>query len=312
MIRVVGTVVMDLLTRVERIPVVGETVIGKGGLRLRLGGKGFNQAIFASQALSSSSSLSPSPPRVLFDASVGRDQFGDMAQAKLMANNVQARLQLSPTKSTGTGSICLEEGSGENCIVVSLGANEDLDANQMHLEPGIKVVLGQLELSLAATLHVFKQESGIRMLNAAPVPLHRTPLLDELLRETDVLVVNQVEAEMLSEPDKEEGKSLLGMAKRLLSTKLHPNALAVVVTLGKQGAFYLTSNGVAGMVPVTKDVAVDTVGAGDCFVGTLAAELMLSDNADFAACVLAANHAAGQYVAVVKPDYALGELLLKQ
>lgn len=304
----VGTVVMDLLTRVERIPVAGETVIGKGGLRLRLGGKGFNQAIFASQALSSSSPLLP--PRVVFDASVGRDQFGDMAQARLVANHVQARLQRSPAKSTGTGSICLEEGSGENCIVVSLGANEDLDVKQVQARPETKVVLGQLELSLAATLHVFRQEAGIRVLNAAPVPLHRTPLLDELLRETDVLVVNQVEAEMLSEAG--EGKSLLGTAKRLLATKLHPNALAVVVTLGKRGAFYLTSSGLAGEVPATKDVAVDTVGAGDCFVGTLAAELSLTRNADFAACVLAANRAAGQYVALVKPDYALGELLLKQ
>lgn len=301
MIRVVGTVVMDLLARVKKIPARGETVLGKGGLRLRLGGKGYNQALFAASANAAN-------VKVQFEACVGRDQFGEMAKHVLQSHNVLTKLQFSSTESTGTGSICLEEGTGENCIVVSLGANEHLDLSASTANAS-NIVIGQLELPLHTTLQAFKQEpaSCIRMLNAAPIPSAPSTLLDQLLLQTDVLVVNQVEAEMLSNTYND---TILATAQRVMDTKLHANALAVIVTLGKHGAFYLTKRGKHGTVPGTSHVAVDTVGAGDCFVANLAIHMLQQPNG-IEACVVAANQAAGEYVSAIKPSYTLGELLLR-
>jgi ribokinase len=243
MIIVFGSINLDLVTRVARFPAPGETV-GDASFATYPGGKGANQALAAARAGAS----------VRMYGAVGRDAFAEPALALLLAGGVDLGGVARVAAPTGCATI-LVDAHGENCIAVASGANALADSNAVPdsvLTPQTVVVLQhEVPARANAGLIVRARRLGARVvLNAAPA----RPLPIELLRQVDVLVVNEAEAPAAVPPVADVPK------------------LAVAITLGEQGAM-LRFDGTTLSAPAPEVGVVDTTGAGDAFVGALAAAL---------------------------------------
>ena len=258
---VVGSVNLDTLVRLDRLPEVGETLLGQplGSLS---GGKGFNQAVAAAR--------SGAPTR--FCAQLGDDGAGQDLRRAMLRAGLEVDLHLSEGVPTGSAYIAMLADSA-NSIIVSRGANAELtpDAAAAAVE-GASVVLTQLEIdprTAEAALAAGRRTGARTILNAAPAE----GVTPSLLAVTDLLVVNETEAEALGGID-----ALLGAG---------PDAL--VVTLGSHGARWLTPGGDDLAVRAFEVDAVDTTGAGDAFCGALAAAL--AGGADALSALLRASAA---------------------
>ncbi len=254
---VVGSCNMDLVARVPRLPQRGETI---AGLRFDtfLGGKGLNQAV-AAQRMGAS---------VAMVARVGADDFGQRMQEALGDEGVDAaHVATDREHATGTAHIVVEDGTGDNTIVVVPGANGALAPNDVDqaadLIKSARVLLLQLEVPLATVVHAAQiaHAAGVRVV-LTPAPVQ--PLPNELLQCVDVLVPNQVEIGQLLQ----QGIEPLDGARALIAR----GCRAIVVTLGAQGALLVTG-GMQQQVPPFSVPVVDTVAAGDAFAGALAALL---------------------------------------
>jgi ribokinase len=255
-ILVFGSINLDLVAQVARLPRPGETIAGRT-LVTAPGGKGANQALAARRA---------GADVVLYGA-VGRDAFAEPALALLREAGVDLRGVRIADAPTGVALIHVED-SGENAITVIPGANfsaVESDVPDAALGPKTTLLL-QLEVrvdeSLALATRAHRLGARVIM-NAAPaLPLDRA-WIDVL----DVLVVNEHEAAMLAHAlrvPEEAGAfaAALGASR----------PLCVIVTMGARGALAV-ANGTRYGVPAHPVQCVDTVGAGDAFVGTLAAGL---------------------------------------
>ncbi|MCJ7857617.1 ribokinase [Corynebacterium kalidii] len=246
---VCGSVNIDTFVRTAHFPVAGETVIASPNGRA-LGGKGANQAVAAVRFLEGQDA------RVVLHATVGTDPDGDRALAELRDAGVDvSAVARTPDAPTGQAFI-MNDGAGENVIVVTSGANEVTDPDCYDGYDGTAdVLLAQGELSPAhtAVLPALARRLGARLvLNLAPVTT-RDP---DLIAAADPLVLNETEAADLS-PDGE------------------PSDLArsVVVTLGARGAVLHERGRRTEIPPFPVPEVVDTTGAGDAFCGVLAAAL---------------------------------------
>jgi ribokinase len=271
---VVGSVNLDLVVRVARLPGPGETVSG-GDVFRNPGGKGANQAVAAARL----------GRGVAMVGRVGDDQAGRELLASLRADGVDtAHVRVADGVPSGAAFITVGD-DGENQIVVSPGANarlapEDVGAAGAALRAAA-VTLVQLEVPLAAVTAAVRAAGGRVVLNPAPV---RT-LPAELLGEVDVLVPNRVElAQLAGAPVPATVEEAAALAGRL-------PARAVVVTLGADGAL-VVEQGRASHVPAVPVRPVDTTAAGDAFCGGLADALAagadLQDAARWAVRVAAA------------------------
>ncbi len=257
MIVVFGSINVDLVMTVARLPRPGETVLTQG-YRAVAGGKGANQALAAARA----------GGRVRMVGCVGRDGFAAPALGNLRAAGVDLSGVVEVDLPTGCAVVCVD-GEGENQIVVAAGANLKAAARQVPesvLGPDTTLLV-QLEVDEAENRLVIARarDAGARIvLNAAPA--RRQP--GAVLAALDVLVVNAVEAAMLAEhasPGAIDGQA----AARVLATAY---GVVVIVTLGGEGAVAFAPDG-AWSVPALTVAAVDTTGAGDAFTGVLAAAL---------------------------------------
>lgn len=261
MILVFGSLNADLVFQVPALPRPGETVLAPG-YALAAGGKGANQAAAAAKAGAA----------VRMVGHLGRDSFGEfvrqgLTQAGVDCAGVAIAAATTGAAATGIAVIGVEPG-GENQIMVGSGANLATRADQVadaELGPGA-TLLCQNEVDPAATFALLERAArrGARtILNLAPAAPVPPAVLDAL----DVLVVNQIEAAMAagSGPGPDAPQELA----RALATR---HALTCVVTLGAAGAIACTPGGSwqIGALPVEP---VDTTGAGDTFVGVLAAAL---------------------------------------
>lgn len=238
---IVGSGNVDLVSRVERIPEPGETVLSTG-FATHAGGKGNNQATAAARAGAPTT----------FVGAFGDDDNGARLRASLRDSGVRPLVRVS-AEPTGTAMITVAP-NGENAIVVNAGANAtltDLTPEERSAIAGADLVLMQLEIPMDTVLAAATIASGRVVLNAAPAQ----PLPAELLAKVDLLIVNEHEA------------TLLGGADHLLT--LVP---ALVVTLGVKGALVRTRDTTTEVPGITVDV-VDTTGAGDTFCGALVAAL---------------------------------------
>ncbi|HEY0602286.1 MAG TPA: ribokinase [Herpetosiphonaceae bacterium] len=253
---VVGSCNMDLVARVPRLPLPGETLTGTS-FDTYLGGKGLNQAVAARRMGAS----------VAMVARVGADDFGRRITQALHDEGIDAaQVQSDDPQPTGTAVILVEE-SGENNIVVIPGANgalttADIDRAAEQIRSA-GVLLLQLEVPLETTLHAAQlaRAAGTTVI-LTPAPAQRLP--SALFATTDVLVPNEVEV-----------AQVLGTQARpsdAAQALLAQGCGAVVVTLGAQGALLVTAEGEQAIAPFAV-TPVDTVGAGDAFVGALAAGL---------------------------------------
>ncbi len=265
---VVGSMNMDLVVHVARLPAPGATVIG-GDLTRGAGGKGANQAV-AARRLGAA---------VRLVAATGDDEHGEQLVAGAAAEDVDVSLVTAlPDVPTGAALIVVQP-DGQNTVTVSPGANGRLLPAALPRDPdllaGSDVVVLQMEIPLATNLHVARaaRAAGVPVvLNAAPLadPIDET--VTELICTVDVLVVNESEAlGLIGRPD-DDGPSApqdwTDLARHLTAT----GPSTVVITLGGQGAV-VHHAGEAGWTPAFRVDVVDAVGAGDTFCAELAVSL---------------------------------------
>lgn len=263
-VTVIGSFMTDLVVRVPRRPVAGETLIGTD-FGMFVGGKGNNQAIAAARC----------GAQVTIIGRVGDDIFAQPLFATLAENNIASQhVTRDPQAGTGTAMIVVDP-SGQNSIVITPRAN--LRLTPEHLQEareaftGAKIVMAQLEIALETALTGARlaREAGARfLLNPAPAP--REPLPEEVLRLTSIIVPNEVEAEQLTGISTADSDGALRAARRLL--ELGPQD--VILTLGARGALWVNQQQTRHLpaIPVTQ---VDATAAGDAFCGALAAALAL-------------------------------------
>jgi ribokinase len=254
-ITVVGSLNMDVIVRVGRLPVAGETVLGEDVV-FAPGGKGANQAVAAARL----------GARVALVGRLGRDAFGSQLRTGVRAEGVDDTWISEGPEPTGVASIMVDR-SGQNIIAVAPGANAALGSADVasvldHLA-NIDVVVVELEVPLSVVLTVAQWASRSQvhfLLNAAPA----RPDVEQLLPHVTVLILNESEAAvLLGHPVHDEDAAAVDLVKRGPST--------AVITLGDRGAVYATS-ALVGHVAAPRVDVVDTTGAGDAFVGALAVQ----------------------------------------
>jgi len=254
MIIVPGSVNADLLFKVAVLPRPGETVLCPSYV-MAPGGKGANQAAAAAKA----------GAEVRFVGHVGDDAYGPVVRGLLEAAGVSCELLAVSAKPTAIAVIGIDE-AGENAIIVASGANLDTAADQVpqDLLGPEATVLCQNEVrpeQTFAALTRAKAQGARTVLNMAPAG----SVPPEVLRALDVLVVNELEAEVVAEAPGEPPEA----TARLLAER---HGLTCVVTLGGAGCIAIGPSA-ALRVPALPIRPVDTTGAGDAFVGALTAWL---------------------------------------
>jgi ribokinase len=254
---VVGSLNMDLVMRLARVPEGGETLMGRE-FRTIPGGKGANQAVACARM----------GGQVVMVGQVGEDAYGRILCEGLAADGIDTRA-VRRKAGAGTGvALILVEDDGQNRIILDAGANGALVAAD--LEPirdaiqGAGLLITQLEVPLpvVARAVALARSAGVPvLLNPAPA----APLPPELLAQVDILVPNESEAALLC------GFPVTGLESAHAAGR-HLRAQGVgrvLVTLGERGVAVVDADGERHF-PAFKVTAVDTTAAGDSFIGGLA------------------------------------------
>ncbi|MBP0597547.1 ribokinase [Herbaspirillum sp. LeCh32-8] len=262
MIVIIGSINMDLVLRVPRMPLPGETLAGEKFMTIP-GGKGANQAVACAR-------LSAPGTPVAMVACVGGDAFGRQMRASIVASGIDdSFIDSIDGEATGIASIMVDQ-QAQNSIVIAAGANGRLDIEHIErarsLIASASIVLLQLEVPIPTVLHAVDVAHGMGktvVLNPAPAQ----PLPKELLQKIDYLILNEIEAAMLAEEASEDIP--------LLARKLHAlGARNVVVTLGEKGVYGSFEKAGQRHQDAKKVKALDTTAAGDTFIGGFLAALV--------------------------------------
>ena len=257
---VAGSINMDVVATADRHPRIGETVAGSALLYFP-GGKGANQAVAAAKL---------GAPTTLIGR-LGKDAFGDQLKAFLGAQGVDLSF-VQATAGADTGTAVITSANADNTIVVIAGANALVsvaDVTSPVLGKG-DIAVSQFEIPLPAIAAFFKRAraaGATTILNPAPATECRT----ELLELVDILILNETELGFLTKTalrDTDDPARFIEAARSLPIGR----GKIVCVTLGKRGVLALI-DGEPRMVAGRTVTAVDTTGAGDCFVGAVAAQL---------------------------------------
>ena len=258
---ILGVFVADTAYRAERLPRMGETLLGDS-FHLGPGGKGSNQSVAAAMA----------GGRVHFITRLGLDPFAEMAQTTWARAGVVPEVTVDPDSFTGAAFIFLEAATGNNAIIISPGAAgrigvEDIEA-RAGLIGGAGVFITQLEQPIPAARRALElaREGGARtILNPAPA----APLDDALLALCDFLTPNETEAEALTGLP----VTTLAEAEAAAAALLARGVGAVVMTLGERGALYRDRDQSFHMPVISAGPVAETTGAGDAFNGGFAVAL---------------------------------------
>ncbi len=274
----VGSLNMDLVVRMPRIPKPGETLLG-GIFATFPGGKGANQAVAAARL----------GAQVTMLGRVGADAFGRELLDVLKKEGIDTRyIGVDENAATGVALIEVDE-NGQNSIAVASGANftvtaEEIERNLAQI-PALDWLVMPLETPLETIFcaaRMARQKGARVMLN--PAPAQR--LADELLALIDVIIPNEHEAAFITGVDVGSEDALVAAGTAFLDKGVG----SVILTLGNRGSFILEKTG-AHRLPAVPVRAVDTTAAGDCFVGALAVGLAegrsLADAAGFASAAAA-------------------------
>jgi ribokinase len=258
---ILGVFVADTSYRAERMPRMGETILGKS-FALGPGGKGSNQAVAAARAGVETHMITK----------LGKDTFADIALSIWREAGVTPQVTQHPESYTGAAFIFVDEHTGNNAIIVAPGiagtiSEADIDAHAQ-LIGDATVFITQLEQPLPAArraLEIAKAGGAITILNPAPA----AALPDGMLELCSYVTPNETEAEALTGIRVVSIDDALAAAKALVAK----GAGAAVITLGEKGALF--HNGAETVhVPVfSAGPVVETTGAGDSFNGAFAAAI---------------------------------------
>src|SRR5262249_59905534 len=256
---VAGSINMDVVATAERHPKIGETVAGKEVLYCP-GGKGANQAVAAAKLGVLTTLI----------GRLGEDAFGKELRTFLAAQSIDLGL-VKETDGVHTGTAIITLANADNTIVVIPGANARVDEADVAAAPLAQgdIAVSQFEIPQPAISAFFQRARAVgatTILNPAPA----RAVAPELLDLVDILVLNETELGLLTRRelhDADEPHYFIEAAPSLARKNR-----SVCVTLGRRGVLALVG-GEAMLIPGRAVTAVDTTGAGDCFVGALAAQL---------------------------------------
>lgn len=262
---ILGVFVADAAYRAERLPRMGETLLG-ASFALGPGGKGSNQAVAAARA----------GGRTHFITRLGRDAFADMALSVWNEGGVIPELERSD-EPTGSAFIFVEEASGDNAIIVCPGAARGISAadvdSRADLIAGAAAFMTQLEQPIEAAfraLEIARQGGATTILNPAPA----AALPDGMLALCDYATPNETEAEALT------GIAVTSVddARKAAGALLDAGVGAAAITLGENGALFRDARREAHVPAMRAGPVIETTGAGDAFNGAFA--VALAEGAD--------------------------------
>lgn len=251
----------DLISYVPSLPKAGETIHGTK-FSVGFGGKGANQAVMAAKLGASTAMV----------GKLGSDTFGDNYMENLRNVGVDVTHVGQVEGPSGVATITVDD-KAENCIVIVAGANSSLCEEDIHNAKGLltscKVAVFQMEIPLEtnlAALNLIKKynSSALTIYNAAPAT---DCLSADLYPLVDIFCVNESEAEKLLGL---ESVSSVAEATAAASALVKLGCKMGMITLGSNGVVFVGQDGVSTHVPCPKVKAVDTTGAGDAFIGSLA------------------------------------------
>jgi ribokinase len=267
-ILVVGSLNMDQVVRVPRMPVVGETLLGAGSLKLVPGGKGANQAV----------AMARLGGHVAMAGRVGTDPFGERLLAALQADHIDTDLVVADQEEASGVAFIFLSPEGNNAIIVAGGANmwvgtdEEQVARIVSAMQYVSALVLQLEIPVTTVQRLIDVAATMNI----PVILNLAPaqaLPRATLKQISILILNETEASILSGQRVESVEDA-----RIVATVLYGYGIGmVVITLGANGALLATS-GEDGKVhciyqKAPKVFVIDSTAAGDCFVGALTVAL---------------------------------------
>ncbi|MGM7721399.1 ribokinase [Metabacillus sp. Hm71] len=266
-ITVIGSINMDLVTKTNKIPKIGETVIGDSFFTIP-GGKGANQAVAAARL----------GAEVTMLGCVGEDAFGQELKQHLSAEGINSEhIQTIPATSTGIAAITLSEG--DNSIIVVPGANSHVTSEFVRQSESLiaksDIIILQLEIPLTSVIEavtIAKKHHVSVILN--PAPIQQLP--KSLVLQADYITPNEHEEEQLLS------------ANDLTKEEIRELKQKCIVTKGAKGV-QLYQDG-KELIPGFQVNAIDSTGAGDCFNGALA--VSISKGATLKAACQFANAAA--------------------
>ncbi|HZY81710.1 MAG TPA: ribokinase [Cyclobacteriaceae bacterium] len=258
-ILVIGSSNTDLITNVERFPKAGETISGKHFMQV-MGGKGANQAVAAHRL----------GGNVKFVTCLGNDSNGRNTLSYFNEQGLDVSNALVVDHAPTGTAVILVNDEGENCIVVTPGANHEIFPGHIdRIEEEVAraaMIMLQMEIPFATVTHVINLASKYKV----PVLLNVAPAREigaDLLKLIEILVVNENEGERVS------GQLISSIGEEgVIDKLLSMGAKTVILTLGKKGCIVKNSS-VTKYIPAFEVEAVDTTGAGDTFCGAVAAAL---------------------------------------
>ncbi len=301
-IAILGVFVADLAFRCNRQPAMGETLMGSA-FKMGPGGKGSNQAVAAGRA----------GARVSFITRLGRDAFGDIAQATWKAEGITPIVTIAENEPTGAAYIFVSDETGENAIIVVPGAGggispADVETRRSVIE-GAQVFVTQLEQSIEsarAGLAIARAAGVVTVFNPAPA----ATVPDDIYPLCDFVIPNESEATALTGLP----VSTLEEARRAGDAILAKGTGTALITLGSRGALLHSRSQSLMIDAVRAGKVVETTGAGDSFVGAFATALADGKDAETAArfgCAAAGISVTRLGTAPSMPSRAEIEALLK-
>ena len=278
-ISVLGIFVADISFSGNKIPTVGETILGNS-YNVGPGGKGCNQAI----------AIARLGGDVNFISKIGKDDYGQLAIDTLKQNNIDTSTIIqSSGHQTGVAGILVDKKTGKNAINVITGAPSTLTIEEVNKDidkiKNSKIFLTQLEIPKDVTLYALKtakENKVLTILNPAPASV----ISKEFYNYIDYFTPNETEAEFYTGIKITNEKQAKEASIKLLKFGLKK----VIITLGEKGLFYSDGNEDI-YLKATPVKAIDTTGAGDAFNGGLA--YALSQNKSIKESLNLANQVAG-------------------
>ena len=263
-ILVVGSLHLDVIVHSSRLPKPDETLLGDK-VSYRFGGKGGNQALAAAKI----------DVQVFMAGRIGTDNFGKQIYDTLSNQNINLDGLKMVDEATGM-SVALIGSDGIYSAVVVSGVNQTIELSEIAVPDDLTVLVLQNEINTDANFEIIKKvpKSTFVILNAAPA---LTPNKDFFER-IDLLIVNQLEAKMLLNEEPSIFNNLDALRKL---QNLGPKE--VIITLGAEGYTGISKNGEIFSEPGIKVDVLSTHGAGDSFVGTLAAFICKGEPINIAA-----------------------------